>query len=335
MKAVKTTRKELNEVRIRLFDKGIVDKTHRIKSDSEFGYIPITDINKVDDDLEIVDTDFEEIPVYPQNFTELLEDKLNKKDIENLKTSFDIIGKVVILEIPEKLEKHKKIIGNAALEFTKRDSVYMKKSPIKGTIRIRELEFIAGEDNPITIHKEYKNRLKLDVSKVYFSPRLANERKKITSEVKNNENILDMFSGVGPYPIMIASSKNVKITAVDINKIAIDYLNENIKLNKLEGEITPIANDITKIDFKNEKFDRIIMNLPGSAYEFLPLAVDLIANNGIINYYEFSEDFTQGIERMKKACEDKNKKVEIISTRKVKSNSPGMWHVAIDGKITY
>ena len=32
------------------------------------------------------------------------------------------------------------------------------------------------------------------------------------------------------------------------------------------------------------------------------------------------------------AKEDKN--VEIINTRKVKSTSPGEWHVAIDAKIT-
>ena len=31
-----------------------------------------------------------------------------------------------------------------------------------------------------------------------------------------------------------------------------------------------------------------ILNLPGLAYEFLDLAMTLTANNGIINYYEFS-----------------------------------------------
>ena len=335
MKAVKTPIKNLNNLRIELFEKELMDMSYRIKTDSEFGYIPITDIEKIDKNLEIVDINLEEIKTFPKNFTELLDDKLNKEDLENLKTSFDIIGEVVILEIPEELEKQKTIIGEAALKFTKRKSVYMKKSPIKGTTRVREIELLSGEDNPVTIHKEHGNRLKLDVSNVYFSPRLARERNIIASEVKDNEKILDMFCGVGPFPIIIAKEKNVKITAVDINKIAINYLEENIKLNKLKGEITPINKDICKINFENEKFNRIIMNLPGTAYEFLDLAMDLIENNGIINYYEFSEDFIQGIERVKKAAKEKNKKVEIISTRKVKSNSPGMWHVAIDSRITY
>lgn len=76
------------------------------------------------------------------------------------------------------------------------------------------------------------------------------------------------------------------------------------------------------------------MNLPGLAYTFLDLAMNLIDEDGIINYYEFSDGYSQGIERLQDAARKKNKKVEIINTRKVKSSSPGMWHVSIDGKIT-
>ena len=111
---------------------------------------------------------------------------------EDLKTSFDIIGDIVIVEIPENLEEKKSKIGKATLEFTKRKSVYMKKSAIHGTIRIRDLELIAGENDPITIHKEHGTRLKLNVEEVYFSPRLATERKRVSDSVKENENILDM-----------------------------------------------------------------------------------------------------------------------------------------------
>ena len=75
------------------------------------------------------------------------------------------------------------------------------------------------------------------------------------------------------------------------------------------------------------------MNLPGLAYTFLDLAVDLIEDDGIINYYEFSDSYETGIKRLKDACLRKNKEVEIINTRKVKSTSPGEWHIAIDGKI--
>ena len=46
--------------------------------------------------------------------------------------------------------------------------------------------------------------------------------------VNEGEKILDMFCGIGPFPIVIAREKDVEITAVDINESAIKYLDENI-----------------------------------------------------------------------------------------------------------
>ena len=340
----------------------IIDFDYKIKVENGFGHIPIKEgtddklLSKVMEEckeeiikqndkytIEIIDLsqdeDLETVKRFPRSITELLKDKLTEEEIEELKKSFDIIGDVVIVEIPEDLEAHKKEIGQATLQFTKRKTVYMKKSAVKGVTRVRELELIAGEDNPITLHKEHGTRLKLDVKNVYFSPRLATERKRVQEATQDGEEILDMFAGIGPFPIVIAHEKNVNITAVDINEYAIKYLNENIKLNKLKdnAHITAICGDTNKValnELKGKKFDRLIMNLPGLAPEFLDLAVSLCKDGGVIHYYEFSDGFSQGIERAQIACEKQNKEVEILNTRKVKSSSPGMWHVAIDCKVT-
>ena len=340
----------------------IIDFDYKIKVENGFGHIPIKEgtdedvLSKVMEEckeeiikqnenytIEIMDLsqddDLETVKRFPRSITELLKDKLSEEEIEELKKSFDIIGDVVIVEIPEDLEAHKKEIGQATLQFTKRKTVYMKKSAVKGVTRVRELELIAGEDNPITIHKEHGTRLKLDVKNVYFSPRLATERKRVQEATHDGEEILDMFAGIGPFPIVIAHEKNVNITAVDINEYAIKYLNENIKLNKLApaAHITAICGDTNEValnELKGKKFDRLIMNLPGLAPEFLDLAVSLCKDGGVIHYYEFSDGFSQGIERAQIACEKQNKEVEILNTRKVKSSSPGMWHVAIDCKVT-
>ena len=340
----------------------IIDFDYKIKVENGFGHIPIKEgtdedvLSKVMEEckeeiikqnenytIEIMDLsqdeDLETVKRFPRSITELLKDKLSEEEIEELKKSFDIIGDVVIVEIPEDLEAHKKEIGQATLQFTKRKTVYMKKSAVKGVTRVRELELIAGEDNPITIHKEHGTRLKLDVKNVYFSPRLATERKRVQEATQDGEEILDMFAGIGPFPIVIAHEKNVNITAVDINEYAIKYLNENIKLNKLapNAHITAICGDTNEValnELKDKKFDRLIMNLPGLAPEFLDLAVSLCKDGGVIHYYEFSDGFSQGIERAQIACEKQNKEVEILNTRKVKSSSPGMWHVAIDCKVT-
>ena len=331
MKCVKVPLKELNDTRIKLMEKGLMNMEYRIKASDDYGYIPINDDI---DDYEIADIDLEPMKKVPHNFSELLEDELTSEEIENLRTSFDTIGDIVILEIPDDLQDKKLLIGDAALKFTKRKSIYMKKSAIKGTTRVRDLEFLAGEDDSVTIHKEHGARLKLDVREVYFSPRLATERKRVMESVKEGEKILDMFCGIGPFPIVIATNKNVEIAAVDINESAIKYLDENIRMNKLKGSIKTYCGDVREVSKSfNLKFDRIIMNLPGLAYTFLDVAVDLIEDGGTINYYEFSDSYEQGIKRLENACHEARKEVEIINTRKVKSTSPGEWHVAIDGKI--
>lgn len=336
MKSVKVPLRSINETRKKLMEKEIMNMEYKIKTSEKYGYIPLIENTDLNLDLEIVDTEFEEIKKYPKNITELLKDELNKKEIEELKSSFDIIGNIVILEIPKNLEYKKIAIGKATLDFTKRKSVYMKKSKVHGETRIRDLELISGIPNPITTHKEHGIRLRLNVEEVYFSPRLATERKRVQESVKDGEEILDMFCGIGPFPIVISKEKKVNITAVDINKEAIKYLNRNIELNRLKGNITGICGDIKEVSknkLKNKKYNRIIMNLPGTSYEFLDLAISHLKDNGILNYYEFSDSYGKGIERIQKASKKQNKNVEILNTRKVKSTSPGIWHIAIDAKI--
>ncbi len=175
----------------------------------------------------------------------------------------------------------------------------------------------------------------LDVKDVYFSPRLATERRIIGDEVQDGELIIDMFTGVGPFAINISRRsylKDVTIYAIDINPSAIHYLKENIKLNKVQGKVKPLLGDVAKV-LKDLDIhaDRVIMNLPGTACEFLPVAVEHLKPGGILNYYQFSRDFEDPVKRVKKAAHPR--KVEVVDMRKVKSRSPGVWHMAIDAHI--
>lgn len=355
----------INDLRKILMEKGIMNMNYQIFTNDSYGYIPINEEDekiakeniedlekKIDERLSkkikkqssdkiaitLSKKDLKPMKKIPKSMSEHLLGKLNDEEIESLKKSFDIIGDVVILEIPEKLENNKYLIGKAALNFTKRKAIFMKKSAITGLTRTRQLEHIAGEDESKTIHKEHGVQLKLDVKDVYFSPRLATERNRVAMQVENSEKILDMFAGIGPFPLLIAKNKKTEICAVDINEKAIEHMKENILINKLKGTIKPILGDINtiyleKLKDNDIKFDRIIMNLPGTAYEYLELAISLIDDGGIIHYYEFSSDYNQAIERIEKIANKYNKDFKILETRKVKSSSPGMWHVVVDVKF--
>lgn len=339
MKGIKSIKKNANEVRKLLIKKNQISKEYKIRNDADFVYIPL--IDKYDDKIinsiiskypiEINDFTFNTSQYKPKNFMEYLNDKIPESELEDIKKSFDIIGDIVILEIPPELENEKKIIGEAVLKFTKRKSVYYKKSKVQGVRRTRQLEFLAGTDNLETVHKEFGIRFKLNPSTVYFSPRLATERLRVVNEVKDNETIIDFFAGIGSFPISIAHVKNVKIYSVDINPEAYKYVNENIKLNKLVGEVIPIEGDITQVINTLPPADRIIMNLPGTAKDFLDIAINHLNKNGILNYYEFSSDYETVINRVKKIAYPRE--CEVLNIRKVKSQSPGVWHMALDIKI--
>jgi len=335
LKGLKIPKRYADKVIKKLVKDSIIESNFMIKRDDNFVFIPIrefVDPGKIHESASIIETTFKEKNKHPRDFKEILKDKIDDKIVDKIRRSFDIIGDIVILEIPNELEEYKHLIGEAALKFTKKRGVFRKKSEVKGVVRIRDFEHLAGEDSSQTIHVEYSTRMKLDIKKVYFSPRLANERERVARQVQKGEVVLDMFAGVGPFSLAIARHKKAsRIYAVDINPLAIKYLKENIKLNKAH-EIIPCQGDIRKVADKiPKKVDRIIMNLPASAREFLDIAMDIIKDGGIIHYYEFARNFETPIKHLIEAAQPS--KVKILHKRMVKSKSPGVWQIAIDAKI--
>ena len=338
MIGIKIPKNMANDVRKILLKHSLLNLDARIKRENDFVIIPLNE--KPDQDIqkiigqkgEIIETTFEMQKRGPRSLKDYLKGKIDEETIDEIRGSFDIIGDVVILEIPDDLENYKDLIGEAALKFTRRKAIFRKKSEIKGIIRTRELEHIAGEDISETVHHEFGCRLMLDVKNVYFSPRLATERKRVADSVKDGEIIVDMFAGVAPFPVLIARNHDVTVYAIDINPEAYKYAKRNIELNKVQNKVIPLLGDVREVlENKNIKADRIIMNLPGSAYEFLDTAMQHIKPGGIIHYYEFSEGFEKPVERLKDAAYPR--KVEILDKRKVRSRSPGKWHMGIDAKI--
>lgn len=339
MIGLKVPKNNADRIRRVLLNQSLINLDMKIKRVDEYVYIPLTvqpDTELMDElanlEVEITDTEFEIHTKGPKSLKDYLKNRIEDDRIEDIKKSFDIIGDVVILEIPEDFEDYKHVIGEAALKFTKRKAVYRKTSEIKGVIRTRELEHLAGEDNSETIHREFGSRFMLDVKKVYFSPRLATERRRISDQVQNNEIIIDMFAGIGPFPISIAREHNAKIYAIDINPYAYKYIKKNIELNKLEGKIIPLLGDVGEVlNGLNIKADRIIMNLPGTAWTFLDTAIKNLKPGGVLHYYEFASEYKMPIERIIETAYPR--KVEVLNSRKVKSKSPGVWHMGIDAII--
>ena len=84
----------------------------------------------------------------PRNLKEALKNKLTKKELNQLITSFDSIGNIAVIQVPDELKRKEKLIGNTLLKLNKQFKTVCKVvSPRKGKYRVQELKSIAGEKN--------------------------------------------------------------------------------------------------------------------------------------------------------------------------------------------
>jgi tRNA (guanine37-N1)-methyltransferase len=316
-------------VRKKLLEIGVLNKKLVIKR-NDFLYIPI--LRKINLGYEILEKDFDDIDIGEENYKKTVEmpDRLRKL----LPTSFDIIGDIAIIKIVDELFPYKKMIGDALLKAQRNLRTVCVDRGVRNECRIRDLEVVAGEKKTETIHKEYNIKLKVDVSKAYFSPRLASEHYRIAKQVGKNETVIDMFTGVGGFAVMIAKHrKPKKVFAIDINETAVEYLKQNIKINKVEN-IVPMQGDAKNVMKNLEKADRVIMNLPHKAYEFFENALSSLKEGGIIHYYGIIEKdkIEDGISNLKKLCEKNGCKMEVVYLKSVKTYSPAEVMMVVDVK---
>lgn len=274
----------------------------------------------------------------PKKLKEVLKEKLNKEEINLLPRSFDIIGDILIFsKFPETLKKKEKIIGEEILKIHKNIKVVLKKvKEYSGKYRLPKFKIIVGENRKETLHKENNVKLKLDVEKVYFTPRLSNERKRIATLVKPNEKILVMFSGCAPYPCVLAkNTKAREIYAIELNPIAHSYAKENIKLNKISN-VKLFNGDVNVIIPKlKQSFDRIIMPLPKGGETFLDTLLPVIKKGTIIHFYNFStENKIEEIkEKLKHFFKKEDIKIKILNVIKCGHYSPHTYRFCIDFMI--
>jgi len=337
MKFLKVPRGDGEKTRRALASEGLLSKDYAIISEGDFVFLPITDVasgSRKWKAYEVVERKAQAREIRHEKLKDALSGFLGKDELESLVASFDLIGDIAIIEIPEALEKHEAKIGEALLCVHKNLKTVLKKlGPMEGEYRTRKLKCIAGEDRTETIYKESGVRMRFDVAKVYFSVRLATERKRIADLVQDGEKVLVMFAGVGPFALVIAKNKpNSRITAVELNPEAVRYMKENIALNKMQN-IEAVEGDVKKVFFDKSGYDRVIMPLPKGAHEFLDVAYSAVKNKGTIHFYTFSDakaPFIEPLMRIKDAAKLSGVSAEPSSMRIVRPFSPATVQAVID-----
>ncbi|MDD1675604.1 MAG: methyltransferase [Methanomicrobiales archaeon] len=240
------------------------------------------------------------------------------------------------LEIPESPPRHEQVGGIAILREQDRTlaekilgsrpslhTVLYPLSAVEGKYRTRRFEVLAGIPTTQTEYHEYGHRYVIDLGVAYFSARLSGERQRILRLMEPGERVLDMFAGVGPFPVTL-SEKAALVVACDINPAAVSLMIQNLLLNR-SSRVLPVLADVSNLSSIFPRiFSRVIMNLPLKSSEFLDIAFSLCRRGGYIHFYALQEQKGEFLPAIQEHP------VAHIDERVVRSSSPGRWHAVYD-----
>ncbi len=271
----------------------------------------------------------------PLAIEQVLKGKLTREELSLLPRSQEVVGSILILEIPEKLRKKERLIAEAYLRLLKNiGTVVRKEKSHEGEFRLRKLKLLAGKNTKETLHRESGVLMHVHLEHAYFTPRLANERLRIARQVKKGEEILVMFSGVGPYPLILGKhSPAAGIYGIELNPLAHQYALKNVSRNRLQHKISILEGDVRLLVPKLRKtFDRIVMPLPKSGELYLDIALGASKKGTIIHLYQFLREgeIAGHGKKLIAYCRKLGKNVRIRNAITCGQYSPGVFRVCFD-----
>lgn len=334
---VKVPKEDGEKTRKSLIKLGIYTREYTVESKDDNLFFPVTEKKG---EYTFVEMDGIKQQLKYFSLGEALSKLLTPKEMQDVITSFDVIGDIAIVEIPDKLMKKQELIAETLMNVHRNVKVVAKKTgAMKGKYRVRPLKVIAGENRTETLYTEHGVQMYLDPSKTYFSVRLSTERKRIANLVKPKEKILALFAGTGPFPLVISKYKpTAKSIAIELNPDGVDYLKRNITLNKATN-VTAVLGDARKVvmekymDFAN----RVLMPLPKSAESFLDVAFAGVKSGGIVHIYAFApvkDPYTSIKKKIKEQAKKSKSKVTFLTEKIVRPYAPNTIQVVIDFKVS-
>ncbi|MCD6590126.1 hypothetical protein J7K74_03000 [Candidatus Woesearchaeota archaeon] len=236
-KGLKVRLLEAEKAKRILSKQGLIDKALIPQREKGCLIIPVIDEEKA---RKILDEQGIKAEVVEQEFREKkrvrgLKEIVRKITGRDIGIGMDRVGDIIILHLDGELnEIEKKELGKELLKTYNVEKVYLKKSERKGPYRLEELECIAGRDESLTIHKENGYKLLVDVKKTYFSPRLGRDRETAMKIVEEGEDVMVLFSGIGPYVISTARKARISV-GIELNPDAHILAKKNIEINRLRN----------------------------------------------------------------------------------------------------
>jgi tRNA (guanine37-N1)-methyltransferase len=305
-----------------LAERALLDDAHDITVADGWLYVPVDDPDEVPAEYTVVEF------AAPRRETQTL-----PADLLGFEPSLERLGRIVIID--EDDDERARRIADAVMDSDLPcDTVVNRASKVQGPHRVREWDVLAGNGTE-TVHREYGVEFALDIAEVYFSPRLATERHRVVEQVTASERVFDMFAGVGPFVVPMAK-RGAEVVGCDLNPAAVEYLRENARRNGVADRVTALEGDVREAAADYEGWaDRVVMNLPHSADDFLDTAVALAGEECVVHLYDIqgeSDPFGPGTEALRAAAGDEYE-VHVETERVVRSYAPHELNVCLDARL--
>lgn len=142
--------------------------------------------------------------------------------------------------------------------------------------------------------------------------------------VKKGEIIIDMFGGVAPFGCVICRNASPsKVYSIDLNPACEPFARENAKINHIRN-LEPITGDAVEVIKTLPKADRIVMNLPQMADQFLQYALAHIKPSGTIHMHRIlmKDELEEYKTSLSQKMEELGRPMEIMSVLELKNYSP-------------
>lgn len=255
--------------------------------------------------------------------------------------AYDSFGKTALFKFPRglKLAEKKRFARVFLSENSSFSTILEKIDKIKGRLRKQATNYLAGEKTKEILYYENNCVFRFNIDGTYFSPRLSNERKELSTLIKGKKKVLVMFGGIAPYAVVIAKKcKSCDVTSVEVNRAASKYAKLNVQLNKLKN-IEIVQGDVKKVMpcfVKTKiKFDVIVMPRPKLKESFLKEAFSVAKKGTIVYYYDFCAEDMIGsvVKKVQDEAAKCKKKIKILNFKKAGDIGPHYLRVRIDFQI--
>lgn len=266
-----------------------------------------------------------------------LSSRLSEVEIARLPDHYVRLGDVLILDLADSGGRFGTVVAEAFARELGSRSVLVRSGPITGEFRLPQMSHVWGDPDTETTHVENGVRYRFDPARIMFSPGNLPERQRVASLPVRGETVVDLFAGIGYFTLPLAvHGRPDRIYACEKNPHAYGYLEENIRLNRVEEIVEPRLGDNRDVAPIGQA-DRVLMGYLPEPTEFLPLALSCLKPAGGSIHYHTVVDvplFPQAaFHKMQETLSALHWNATLKESVTVKSYAPSQVHGVLDVEV--